>query len=111
MPPKQSLKPMADEQPPGQGKAKQAFNQAAPKTGHTSREFNRQANVPPGHYTRDIRQNGPNGPGFGPKGQKKEFRGKADRYNSEQGKGRDARKNSNDMIRLKDKFNEKSRGR
>ncbi|WP_424991334.1 hypothetical protein [Fluviibacterium sp. S390] len=102
---------MADEQRPGQGKAKQAFNQAAPKTGHTSREFNRQAKVPPSHYTRDIRQNRPNGPGFGPKGQKKDYRKNMNRYDSEQGKGRDARGNAKDMIRLKDKFNEKSRGR
>ena len=102
---------MADEDRPGQGKAKEDFNQAAPKTGHTSREFNRQAKVPPAHYTRDIRQNGPKGPGFGPQGQKKSYRKNINRYDSEQGKGRDARENSKDMVRLKDKFNEKAKGR
>ena len=39
------------------------------------------------------------------------YRKNINRYDSEQGKGRDARENSKDMVRLKDKFNEKAKGR
>ena len=96
-----------DDHDPAKGSAARAFNQAASKTGHTSREFNRVANVMPAWHSRDVWQNRPSGTGFGPPGQAKQFRKSMDRYGHEQETGKKQR----DNVNLRDNFNEKARPR
>lgn len=90
---------------------RKAFNDAAPRTGHLSKKFNEQAKVQPATYSRDIRKNRPTGPGFGPQGQKKAHKPSAKDYHHEQGRMKNARENSDKVLSLKDKFNDKARGR